>query len=90
MATRYEQQKQCLVNFKATRIWREMAHKQAQERGMNLSEYIKALIATDSEEDNWRGIADDLYAELKNHDHPIPQSVINAMVRYERFQQARF
>lgn len=80
----------CLVNFKATRAWREMAHDQAQERGMNLTDYIKALVATDGEEDNWKEIADDLYAELKNHDHPIPQTVINALTRYERYKQARF
>lgn len=37
----------------------------------------------------WRSIADDLYAELRQHDHPIPQTVINALIRYERQQQGR-
>lgn len=46
---------------------------------------------TDDEQEErvWRSIADDLYAELRQHEHPIPQTVINALIRYERQQQGR-
>lgn len=37
----------------------------------------------------WRSIADDLYRELRQHEEPVPQSVINALVRYDRQTQGR-
>lgn len=37
----------------------------------------------------WRSIADDLYHELRQHEEPVPQSVINALVRYDRQTQGR-
>lgn len=79
-----------MVNMKATRTWRAMAHKQARERGMTFTQYIKCLVATDAEDDNWADIAHDLHSALATWDHPIPQQVVNAMARYDRFKQGRF
>lgn len=79
-----------MVNMKATRAWRMMAHKQAKERGMTFTEYVKCLVATDAEDTNWAQIADDLYEALTALDHPIPQQAVNSMAQYDRFKQGRF
>lgn len=57
---------------------------------MNTSDSREETLLDAQEEARvWRSIADDLYAELRQHEHPIPQSVINALIRYERQQQGR-
>ena len=48
MATRYEDSVICLVNVRVTRGWRRHAHEQARARGMNLTEYLKHLVAQDN------------------------------------------
>lgn len=47
MTTKYEQSKQVLVNLRVTREWRDRVHEQAKERGMNLSGYLRHLVAQD-------------------------------------------
>lgn len=49
MATKYEDSQMCLVNMKVTKGWRREAHQQARERGLNLTQYLKALVARDRE-----------------------------------------
>ena len=89
MSTRYEQNQPCLVNFKATRAWREAAHEQAREHGMNLGEYLRHLVDRDIEENCWRTVADDLYTELRQHPDPVPRAVTDALIAYERRHQGR-
>jgi hypothetical protein len=89
VTTHYEHNKPCLVNFKTTRAWREAAHQQAREHGMNLGEYLRHLVDHDLDETHWRTIADDLYQQLRQHPDPTPPAVTNALIAYERRQQAR-
>lgn len=89
MSTHYERNQSCLINFKATRGWRDAAHQQAERHGMTLSAYLKHLVDHDLDETAWRIIADDLYQQLRHHPDPTPPAVTNALIAYERRQQAR-
>ena len=90
MPTKYEQSIICLINFRASRGWRDEAHRQARRRGLNLTEYIKYLVDQDADAEQWEDIADDLYQQLTRHPEPVPQEVTNATSRYDRRKQARW
>ena len=47
MPTKYEQGIRCLINFNATRGWRDAAHDRAAELGLTLTSYIKRLVDQD-------------------------------------------
>jgi hypothetical protein len=89
MSTRYEQNLSCLINFKATRAWRDTAHQQAERHGMTLTAYLKHLVDQALDEVQWRTIATDLYEQLRHHPDPTSPSVTNALIAYERRQQGR-
>jgi len=37
-----------LVNLRASKVWRDQAHRKARKRGLTLSEYVRQLVEDDA------------------------------------------
>ena len=88
MPSKHEESMRCLINFNASRGWRDAAHKRAAALGRTLTEHIKMLVDIEQEEAAWRSIANDLYMSAIELEDP---SVLtkSAMIRYERQRDGR-
>lgn len=88
MATKYESNRRCVVNFNATRAWRDAAHARAAFMGRTLTEHIKTLVDDEQEAAVWRSIANDLYRSVCEINEPT-RLAKEAMIRYERQRDGR-